>query len=377
MNALRIAMAVGVCCAVGACSSSSSGTTGSTGSTTGGTTSSGTGSGTTSGSGATGTTSGTSGGPTAQAACAAYATATCTLLSTCSGSSEFLLKRTYGSVTACEAAVTSNCVDDLAAPQNATTPSHMIACATAVGSESCDDYFDNNVPSACYPGVGPLATGASCIASGQCKSQFCAVPANALCGTCQAMPKAGDACDTISCGYQGLICSSETSLCVAPIPDGGTCNDPSVCVAGFDCLGLDAGGAPGICQPKATRPGDVCDPKHFTATTCYNHLGLFCSEKICQKLQLADAGADCGEIDAGPLACPTGDTSCIVEQQIDCYAGGACVETGGAATCVAPTTAGGTCDLNAGPLCAPGQGTCDVTTGTTGICANATAAACN
>jgi hypothetical protein len=247
-----------------------------------------------------------------------------------------------------------------------------------MSQESCTDYFDNNVPNACVPQAGPIKIGETCIANGQCTSSYCAIPTGTQCGKCQAQPKVGDSCADLDCGFNGLVCSSATQTCIQPATDGGSCTDVNGCVAGEDCLGLDAGGNPGNCMPKVIRAGFTCDPRRLTAPSCYSRLGLFCADKYCHHTEVVDAGSDCGDVDAGLAACPTGESSCIVSDQIVCSSGDACIEgSTNAATCVSSVNAGQTCDTVAGPSCAPGNGTCLVSgTSTQGICALPSSSAC-
>lgn len=298
------------------------------------------------------------GGVTVAQACADVAQARCTLLQTCSATD---LQIRYGSESACVSRETNNCTSSLAEPGNGNTPAADEACAQAFPSWACTDYLnDQNIPAACQQQTGSVATGSSCAVDGQCQTGFCAIPPDAACGTCSAVPVAGASCaELTSCG-PGLTCTSDTTTCVALGAASAACGKGAPCGAGLSCVGADATtNTQGTCQAAATTSGATCDATLKTGAGCNRNAGLVCNSmtKTCQTVVLAMPGAMCGD-DVG-------------SQAAYCASEGTCTGTSGntPGTCTASAADGAACDTANGPAClVPARciGTGDA--GTAGTC---------
>lgn len=321
-------------------------------------------------------------------ACADEANAVCALRDSCSPNYDNEV--VYGSTATCVSRVTQSCTNALALSGTGATPTSTEACAKAYPDEACSDFFDDNPVSACVPQVGTLQNGATCGASGQCASTYCAVTSTTVCGTCQPLPVTGAACQVeADCG-RDLACATPTVAqgdggipapkCAAFVALNGAClTGYQPCQAGLSCVGDDeATMKQGTCQTSGTTVGAACDGSRKTMPSCYADMGLTCiptakgsAVGTCQKTTLAAANAPCGDIGSQPI------TGFAV-----CEAGGECVKTSSTATtgtCVAPAADGAACDNDPtkGPPClSPAK--CVVTgTGTAGTCTFPNAVACN
>jgi hypothetical protein len=309
------------------------------------------------------------GGITADQACQDQAAATCALESSCSAG--WALEHLYGTQTQCVAARKTTCLTNLVAPGATRTSEHVETCAQAMQAESCTDFFSNQTPTACQPSGGTLAAGAVCVNSDQCASNFCAVPTvGAVCGTCAPQPSVGTSCAVTGCGV-GLVCGRDSHTCLAHQGDGGTCVESNDCLSGLDCVGLDAGGAPGTCLPNGASSGVSCDVRRLSEASCDTTIGFFCDRPAdtCQLATLASAGQPCGggAADGGNSLCADGGTICMLNASSNCGDGAACIANGSSATCVSPSPVGGPCDLFAGPPCMlPAK--CVVDAGSGGLC---------
>jgi len=299
---------------------------------------------------------------TAQQACADVAAARCQKMEQCNPQG---LINTYGDLSTCETKQSATCVDNLAAPQTANTPSHTEACAQAFPSISCSDNELGNVPPACQPPAGPRANGSPCSVPGQCASAYCIIARTAACGVCGAAPVVGSSCVNNACG-PGLLCSDVTNLCVAPVASGGSCADNSVCAPGTGCIG-NSPTAAGTCLALATTQGAACDPNDG-GPRCDGRLGLYCNVpegRICDRIVNAAPTQECGTVDGGV---------------IDCIAGGFCqrLDGGRSGTCIAPVGNGLDCDTTDGPTCAvPARCVLSIVGGTSGTCQTTNPAVCN
>ncbi len=342
------------------------------GSTTGGTGNSGGGS----------TTSGSS-GPSAMQACADQAHAVCSKRDACSPNS-FLNNRTYGGEMACEMLIAGPCVSALMANGTAQTPAKIENCLQAYPGYMCTDFFDNNPPAACIPPSGTLATGAACGASAQCTTGYCSIPQYQVCGTCAALPVAGDNCTvTADCG-RNLQCVTPTGAtmgkCAAFVASGGAClTNVAPCEVGLACVGDDeATMTMGTCKAQVTTAGGACDLDRKTMANCFFDGGLYCIPTAkgsgvgtCQAVTVVDAGMACGPVGAMPI---TGFA--------DCHAGATCIKPTGSAvgTCTAPAANGAACDNDTtkGPPClAPARCVPGSSTSTAGTCTVPDATMCH
>src|SRR5580700_579535 len=144
---------------------------------------------------------------TANEACSQSATMHCTQLQTCS---PFDLEKKFGDLTTCEARISLQCTDALAAPGTANTPDNVVACATATSSESCTAFLsDKTIPTACITKTGSADTASSRQFAAQCSSAFCDFATDEVCGECAAQPVVGTSCASQTCG-QNLICVTAT-----------------------------------------------------------------------------------------------------------------------------------------------------------------------
>lgn len=264
-------------------------------------------------------------------ACAAVAKARCLRLSNCS-SSDF--QRQWADEATCEERLKLSCLTGLDAEGTGSTPETVQACAAAIPNQTCQDFFQGGTPTECLPVAGTLANGTPCIASSECSSTFCAVPAHAKCGACAPLPQAGDSCEVIGCGGRGLICDGVTKQCVTPVPAGGTCSSGDPCISGYTCV-RPPGQPTGSCMQQGVTAGTTCDPAHRTAADCNRDAGLYCDSatKLCKVLSYAAASAPCGNISGVVTVCT---------------AGALCTQN---KTCSAPVLEGMSCDPVYGPPC--------------------------
>jgi hypothetical protein len=292
-------------------------------------------------------------------ACNDISQAYCTKLQDCSNG--FDIQTTFGSSAICQARRKLTCVENQGAPGTSATPETTEACFSSYASFTCPDFFANNPPAACVPMPGSLATGAACSTSAQCASTFCAVPKDAVCGTCQPLPTAGAPCYSIPCG-RNLICLVDGGSCAAPVAQGGPCLDENACVSGLSCVGLTPGGA-GTCQLGATQLGAACDPHQQTGPGCSP--GMWCSRDAgCQLTGFATGGEACGFVNGVAVACS---------------GGGLCVKPTGAiaGVCYAPVAEGAACDSLAGPPCLSPARCVAPDGGTVGTCTLPAAGLCH
>jgi hypothetical protein len=289
-------------------------------------------------------TNGDAGMSAAQQACADNAHQKCTRLQTCSATD---VQIRYGSESACEAGETSSCLLTLAEPSNGKTIAHVEACTQALAGWGCTDYlYSQNAPQACQQATGPFANGTVCAVSGQCQTGFCAIAPGASCGTCTALPVAGESCAQLtSCGGQ-LTCTSDTKTCVAFAGKGAACGKGAPCGARLSCVGADATtNTQGTCQAAVETSGATCDPSQKTGPGCDRNAGLVCNgvSKTCQPVVLAAAGQPCGYVN---------------HQNTYCLAEGVCIGASGTTpgTCKAAGSEGAACDTASGTTCiAPGR----------------------
>jgi hypothetical protein len=297
----------------------------------------------------------------ASQACADVAAARCQKVQQCNPQG---LLDTYGDLASCESTQATTCISTLAAPDTANTPAHTEGCAQAEPSQTCEDYFLGNVPSACTPPAGPRDAGSDCAVSGQCTTAYCLIPKTAACGSCDVAPGLGDSCLNNSCG-SGFLCDNTSFLCVTPIAASGACNDSSACAPGLTCIG-NTPTALGACVALATLGGS-CDLADG-GSRCDSRFGLYCNTeagKICAPVATASASEACGSVDGGV---------------IDCLADAFCQKPSdaGAGTCVAPAVDGAACDTADGPICSvPSRCVLGSVGGTTGVCQTTNPQTCN
>ena len=255
------------------------------------------------------TTAGAS-GPSVDAACAALVKARCAVLASCTNSVG--IQSAYGDGATCEARQLLACQTNLAASGTSQTANTVQACADVAGAQSCWDRTLNIQTDACVPLPGALTEGQACIASGQCATTWCTLQANAVVGVCAALPKAGDSCETTSCG-RGLECNKNAagaSVCFAPLPVDAACDKDHRCGPELSCVGATKT-AMGACKAKGLTVGAGCDATDKIAADCATNMGLFCdSTHHCKAAITAKNGEACGITGTDTVAfCPLG--TCI------------------------------------------------------------------
>jgi hypothetical protein len=233
-------------------------------------------------------------------ACGAFAGAECKQLFACN---PFTGSVVYGDEATCQQRATLACMPAIGAAGSTLTPSQVDQCAQAVTAETCEQYLDNDQPSACtYTGSRPA--GAACGTDAQCQSGYCRLAPIGMCGTCGMRAQAGQplaeggiiSCLTDNDCSATLLCA--LGQCVAPAASGAACGPLQPCQRTLACVGGKCG-APvplgGIC----TTPTD-CDGTH----------GAYCNPvtKTCQTIATAVAGQPCGILDAGVTNCTGGST---------------------------------------------------------------------
>lgn len=254
-------------------------------------------------------------------ACQAYAHAACTQLSTCA---PFTLALTYGDEPTCEQRAVLACMPLFVARGTGSTATMTSACAAAVMGETCEQFFDNNQPSACAV-TGTLAQGAACGSDVQCQSGFCRHPFANLCGTCatragagQAGTDGGVACLTDSDCQATLLCAGGT--CVAPGAAGSACSLQQPCDHTLACVS-------GKCATPVPV-GGACT----ALTDCDGANGAICNlmTKTCIAIGKGASGQPCDAVNGG---------------WTECTAGGACdnVAKNGEGTCHPPSVDGALC----------------------------------
>ena len=305
-------------------------------------------------------TSATDTGPSTDSACAALAKARCAVLDSCTNA--WGAATTYGDLATCEARQTLGCQINVTAPGTSQTVTTLQACADVASTQSCWDRSLNLVPQPCVPLPGALTEGQACIAAAQCASTWCAIQSNQVAGFCGPLPKAGDSCETTTCG-RGLECaknSAGASVCFAPLAVGGACDKDHRCGPELSCVGASKT-AQGTCEAKGAAVGATCDALLKTAPDCVTTRGFFCdSTGHCKSAILAKAGEPCGVIGTDLVAA--------------CGSGGSCIKataTDKAGVCKAPAADAAACDSDPtkGPDCTlPAKCVPATSGGTAGVC---------
>lgn len=287
-------------------------------------------------------------------ACTDQSKAQCTQLDACWNGQGVV--RSYADVATCQSRLKQQCLTSLSAPGTGNTATTVESCSSALGGETCSDYFNGNPPSACQTRAGTGANGSPCVFNAQCASTFCSIAGHAQCGVCADLPHVGDQCDTQGCA-PGQSCvldyDNVTHVCVQPVQASQPCFRTQPCQADLTCVGnqFDGGGGnPGTCMASISITGQQCDSAQIVAPTCDAHSGLFCTPRTnyrdggyllgtCEAYQLAASGSPCQnpQRDGGP--------------QILCEASALCVFDAGIGTCIGPVPEGQACDYLHGPPC--------------------------
>jgi hypothetical protein len=146
----------------------------------------------------------------------------------------------------------------------------------------------------------PGAMGATCAIDRECTDNLACVGGSAsTAGTCQPLPKLGEACPFFRCADANLRCDSTTTRCVAFGLPGDPCPTGSECGFNFECNTTTM-----LCEPFPTL-GMACD-------------GNCQGESYCAIREGATTGT-CSALLANNAACD-GDQQC---QSSDCQDGAA------------------------------------------------------
>jgi hypothetical protein len=233
-------------------------------------------------------------------ACGAFARAECKQLFACN---PFTGSVVYGDEITCQQRATLACMPAVGTQGSTLTASQVEQCAQAVTTETCEQYLDNDQPSACtYTGSRPA--GAACGTDAQCQSGYCRLAPGGMCGTCGTRAQAGQPvpeggiinCLTDSDCSATLLCAM--GQCVAPAVSGAACGPLQPCQRTLACVG-------GKCGAPVPL-GAICT----TPTDCDGTRGAYCNPatKTCQAIATAVAGQPCGILDAGVTNCTGGST---------------------------------------------------------------------
>jgi hypothetical protein len=268
------------------------------------------------------------------AGCMALAVAQCTMHDGCTDG--FQSARVYGTPELCVARTMLPCVNSSQIRDTGQTPDQLATCTSQTAAADCSTYFENNPPPGCNA-AGPDGTGTPCGTDNECKTGYCRIDTDAICGVCAAKPLIGATCVGGDCG-RDLGCAkaatSSTGMCAAWVEEGDPCPDVlHPCAPTLTCYA-------GTCT-KARLEGMTCDGMNISAPMCNSQLGLSCIASTCVKNTHVHAGESCGAF-AGAVA--------------TCVAGATCIKasvTDLAGVCMGPAADGAACndDPTIGPPC--------------------------
>ncbi len=169
-------------------------------------------------------------GLNAETVCSKVAAASCKRINACAS---FGVKAMYGSTAQCAERGKVTCLAGLKFSGSSITIEKMNACIAEVADAECSSL---SVGNACKFGPGTLPSGAKCIDSTQCVSEFCARSPTSQCGTCAKPTSVGGACVNKTCSI-GQYCTT-ANKCVAPTKKlGESCSFLEECelAKGFAC----------------------------------------------------------------------------------------------------------------------------------------------
>lgn len=275
-------------------------------------------------------------GPTIEEACARMAGALCGRIDGCA---KLLMDVWYQDAAECASVLSNACVESLNLPDQIKTAAWTDECAAALDGWSCENVLTRNTPPACVPPPGPRPDGAPCGEDGQCASGYCQSGLDESCGRCVGKSAESGACSKDDDCQPGLACNPQM-VCA---PYGGVdaaCDAARPCQPWLSCTGTGlnesackpAAGAGEPCDsaPPGQRPGCSLLDEYYCAPVTH----------VCVALKLASAGESCGVVGTDYAIC-TGVSVCKT--------------TGMSGKCLAPSGAGGPCDIAAdGPYCVPG-----------------------
>ena len=265
-----------------------------------------------------------------EAACEAYADATCNKLTGCAIYAE---RATYADAAACRAGQKATCIIDATAYGSTYAPADISSCAAAYAAGDCSTLTVR--PTACRK-PGTRANGASCGTDAQCSSSACTKASGAACGICKARVALGQSCGstTADCAHgltcDGGVCKNVAALgasCVsAACSFGNTCHSTTkTCVALRD-VGQSCDDADLSCN---ILNGGICTANTCTAltygaagATCSFMSGALCAAGDCVSgkcVAQVPVGASCAIADCqNPLRCDTATKTCVVHEPWKC-----------------------------------------------------------
>lgn len=267
-------------------------------------------------------------------ACADVASALCSKFAACNTGA--MLSVVFDDLAHCVERLKLVCRTELAAPDVGSGVAELQACAKAVTATSCGDNFDpDDVVECRWKGLRP--NGKACGVNAQCTSGFCDKrPPSSECGTCAALPLAGEACPAERCA-PGLRCVPP-GKCVQPVAIGAACNGSIPCASGGACVGR-------VCVAPA-KLGEKCDPLGRSGPGCGEMITCDAKTKRCRPPTIASVGEACGLIGTELRPCTRawceahGESGKCLPRSAD---GAACASN---EACVIPATCvGGTCKM--------------------------------
>jgi hypothetical protein len=271
--------------------------------------------------------------------------ALCAKINTCTG---FYVQSAYGDLATCQSREASLFEEAITAKGTGWTTVAIKECALAIPQTSCDDALGHQLPSACHPPAGQLASGATCGDNAQCSSGYCNLGAGGKCGTCAAgLGAAGATCyrdddcafGTVCVGNDVTASPEKQGHCTALAAGGATCDDAHPCMKTLACHGDSS---TGMCAGPDAAGANCNQIGADFAGNCDELSGNYCSKVsggTCTQIALVAAGQPCGVV-GGVLNA--------------CTASGKC--GGSSSSCVAPAADFGNCDATNGPGCmAPAQ----------------------
>jgi hypothetical protein len=214
-------------------------------------------------------------------ACAAYATAKCSLAASCTAVSFSMY---YSAQQNCEERVSQVCQAELSAPGTCASPPAWMKCAQEIAQQTCGNYVTTR-PADCMC-HGSLVAGAGCEFSSQCASAFCNRSANSFCGTCGPLAALSEPCDPLQRQCEnGLVCAPFAQwVCATPVPDGGACATGYQCDPSQTCIS-------GVCT--TTSAGVPCNNTECPETTNQECLAASDGGYVCTEVTYASPGQSC------------------------------------------------------------------------------------
>jgi hypothetical protein len=124
-------------------------------------------------------------------------------------------------------------------------------CDDRGAGESCDVSVPVPAPG---PGGEPVVDPATCYLSDGLYCSF------AVSGTCKALARLGEPCDSYDACMDGSFCDFEAGTCKSPQPNGSPCSSSEHCQS--DYCDYDSDGANGVCG-KRTADAENCEDADF------------------------------------------------------------------------------------------------------------------